>query len=92
MPILYVSQKAAVRKLREDYLEEKKRAIQAKDDVIQKLEKKERDTGDKSTDKINSQNYVSELNYVSAELNINESNFSKQKLNDYEEAFRRIFV
>ena len=81
-----------MRKLREDYLEEKKRAIQAKDDVIQKLEKKDRDTEDKSTDKINSQNYVSELNYVSAEININESNFSKQKLNDYEEAFRRIFV
>ena len=35
------NQKAAVRKLREDYLEEKKKAIQAKDDVIQKLEKKE---------------------------------------------------
>ena len=32
------------------------------------------------------------MNYVSAELTANESNFSKQKLNDYEEAFRRIFV
>jgi len=47
----YEHKKAAVRELRKTYLEEKKKAIDAREEVISRIEKREKDNTDKGRDK-----------------------------------------
>eukprot|EP01016_Furgasonia_blochmanni_P005904 TRINITY_DN12332_c0_g1_i1.p1 TRINITY_DN12332_c0_g1~~TRINITY_DN12332_c0_g1_i1.p1 ORF type:complete len:536 (+),score=134.05 TRINITY_DN12332_c0_g1_i1:290-1897(+) len=87
----YEHKKAAVRELRKTYLEEKKKAIEAREDVIQKIDKKDKD----NNDKLNELKTASQYNVDSAQGQndggqVVDSNTTKQKLSDYEEAFRRI--
>jgi hypothetical protein len=87
----YDMKKSAVRKLRDDYLDDKKKSIQAKDDVIQKLERKDRDNGEKSNEKINPQSYASDVNFITGDTGAYDTNQNKQKLQDFEEAFKKIY-
>jgi len=84
----YETKKTAVKDLRETYLDDKKRAIQAKDEFIQKLERQEMERADKN--EIKSHNNISP-DYHIGDYAQTDNNLNKQKLKDYEEAFRRIY-
>ena len=86
----YEHKKAAVRKLREKYIEEKKRQLEARGELMEKHERKEldqmqndymdKDIG-KSTDQPNYQ----------FEMAQNEQNNLKEEILDYEEGFRKLY-
>jgi len=78
-----------VRDLREAYLGDKKTSIQNKDDYIQKLERKEMERGEKGD--IRSHNDIAPDYYAGNDHANADSNTNRQKLKDYEEAFRRIY-
>ena len=86
----YEHKKEAVRALRKTYLDEKKKAMDKRDEVIQQAEKAEKDGDDKRND-LKSGNLFSMDNYNQNDgYSAMDTNALKQKLNDYEEAFRRI--
>ncbi|CAD8072020.1 unnamed protein product [Paramecium primaurelia] len=81
----YEHKKAAVRELRKTYLDAKRKAIEEREKVIQKLEKREKD------------NVQTQVEYNTSNIPIQESsnpnvdtNIQKQKLADYEEAFHKL--
>ena len=81
-------QKSAVKDLREAYLDDKKKAIQSKDEYIQRLERQELDRAENMDAK--SHGDLSP-DYNHGDFGSGEGN-NKQKLKDYEEAFRKLYV
>jgi len=77
-----------VRELRETYLDDKKKAIQNKDDIIQKLERQEMDRDDNNGTR---NNLDASPDYHTGDRNNTDSNTTKQTLKDYDEAFRKIY-
>ncbi len=103
----YEHKKAAVKELRKTYLEEKKRAIEAREAVINRIEKREKDNDDKNVEKSQVHHVFQSFRYnfhyfityfqIDLEQKHNEpqhvdTNMQKQKLLDYEEAFRKLYV
>ena len=86
----YEHKKAAVRKLREKYIEEKKRQLEARGELMEKHEKKELDQiqneyHEKEIDKTNNQ-----PNFQYADAQIEQNNI-KEEIYDYEEGFRKLY-
>ncbi|KAM3132152.1 hypothetical protein pb186bvf_015747 [Paramecium bursaria] len=81
----YEHKKAAVRELRKTYLDAKRKAIEDRETVIQRIEKREKDQVQKQVDYNTSNIPITE----SANPNV-DTNISKQKLADYEEAFHKL--
>ena len=71
-------------------MDDKKKAIQNKDDFIQRLERNENDRGDKNLD---SKSHIDmSPDYQMGDHYPGDSNQNKLRLKDYDEAFRRIYV
>lgn len=89
----YEHKKQAVKELRKTYLEEKEKAIKTREDVVSRMENREKDKNDKGNDKNPQQNIMIDLNtnINDSQTNI-DSNINKQKIADYEEAFRKLNV
>ena len=89
----YEHKKEAVKELRKTYLEEKERAIKAREDVMSRMENREKEKNEKTTDKNPQQNLLIDINanINDSQANI-DSNINKQKLADYEEAMRKLNV
>jgi len=85
----YEQKKSAVKDLREAYLDDKKKAVQTKDDYIQRLERQEMDRADKNPDSKSHADLSPEYNL--GEFAGGDNNVNKHKLKDYDEAFRRIY-
>jgi len=85
----YEQKKSAVRDLRDTYLGDKKTSIQNKDEYIQKLERREMERGEKGDAR--SHNDIAPDYYAGSDLANADSNTNRQKLKDYDEAFRRIY-
>jgi len=83
----YEQKKSAVRELREAYLDDKKKAIQVKDDMIHKLERQEMDREGNDT----RNNLDASPDYHTGERNTTDHNATKQTLKDYDEAFRKLY-
>lgn len=83
----YEQKKSAVKDLREAYLDDKKKAIQNKDEYIQRLERQEMERAEHGMDTKShmdlSPDYKGSDNAA--------DNVNKYKLKDYEEAFRRLY-
>jgi chromosome segregation ATPase len=85
----YDQKKAAVKDLREAYLDDKKKAIQNKDEYIQKLERHEMDRGDPNMEP---KSHIDlSPDYKGGDFGSGGDNVNKYKLKDYEEAFRRLY-
>lgn len=80
-----------MRGIRKTYLDEKRKLIEQKDEVIQRIERRERENAEKGLEKQNMQNFQSDFN-IQDQFGATDANLNKQKLSDYEEAFRRIHV
>ena len=86
----YEHKKAAVRKLREKYIDEKKRQLEARGELMEKHEKKE-------LDQIESENYEKDMGKSQDQPNFqnemaqNEINIVKDDILDYEEGFRKLY-
>lgn len=87
----YEHKKAAVKELRNAYLEEKRKAIEAREEMIAKMERREKEAQERNMEKNNNQQESQEANLGLTEQQF-DSNIHKQKLADYEEAFRKLNV
>lgn len=89
----YEHKKQAVKELRKTYLEEKEKAIRTREEVLSRMENKEKEKNDKQNEKNSQQNLIIDINpnLNDSQTNI-DSNINKQKLADYEEAYRRLNV
>ena len=87
----YEHKKEAVKQLRNAYLLEKRNAIEAREEMIAKMERREKETQEKNLEKNATQQEVQEANLGLTEQQF-DSNIHKQKLADYEEAFRKLNV
>ena len=89
----YEHKKQAVKELRKTYLEEKEKAIKTREDVVSRIENREKDKNDKTNDKNPQPNLIIDINanINDSQTNI-DSNINKQKIADYEEAFRKLNV
>ncbi len=89
----YEHKKQAVKELRKTYLEEKEKAIKTREDFQSRLENREKEKNDKTTDKNTQQNLIIDINVNANDSQTNiDSNINKQKIADYEEAFRKLNV
>ncbi|EAR88638.1 hypothetical protein TTHERM_00187170 (macronuclear) [Tetrahymena thermophila SB210] len=87
----YEHKKAAVRELRKTYIAEKRKAIEQREAVISRMEKKDKDNDDRNLEKSQANN-LNELNNPQIEpQNHQDATFQRQKLNDYDEAFRKLY-
>jgi len=85
----YEQKKEAVKDLRETYLDDKKKAIQNKDEFIQRLERQDNERGDKNLD---SKSHIDmSPDYQLGDHYPGDNNQNKMRLKDYDEAFRRIY-
>ena len=86
----YEHKKAAVRKLRDKYIEEKRRQLEARGELMEKHEKKEldqiqNDYNDKDMGK------TQDMPNFQYEMAQNEQNNIKEEILDYEEGFRKLY-
>eukprot|EP00828_Plagiopyla_frontata_P042076 TRINITY_DN6190_c0_g1_i4.p2 TRINITY_DN6190_c0_g1~~TRINITY_DN6190_c0_g1_i4.p2 ORF type:complete len:414 (-),score=117.33 TRINITY_DN6190_c0_g1_i4:60-1301(-) len=84
----YEHKKAAVRELRKNYLDEKWKSINAREAAIQKLEIHEKE----QPERVEKQQINQNLSPMANEQQMNmDTNLQKQKLADYQEAFRKLY-
>lgn len=87
----YQHKKEAVKELRKTYLDEKKKAIDQREGQLSKFEKQVKENEEKNLEKSQGAHNMENNPQANEPVHHIDTNLQKQKLQDYEEAFRKLY-